>query len=84
MESFYNYIYFLVYELKDNSIWWIVRISDSLKEVKDNIRNLDNIDEKDGKYYIIEKFTKLNLLDKKFKQFQIFKFNIHDKIVYMT
>lgn len=61
--------YYLLYELKDCEILWIVSASDFVNNLKDIIKNVSSNSEK---YYIVSKEISYSEYNKKIKQFTKF------------
>lgn len=92
----YIKIYILLYKIKKSPKKWIVKISDNYIELKNIIKdliktkniinisknksNIDKFQDNIGYYYIITKHGKKSILDKKFKQFQIY--TPYDKLLF--
>ena len=73
--------YYLLYKLKDSPTLWIVKISEYYDDLKDIIRYINS---KHEKYYIVLRKSYKEILNKKFKQFNIFKPNKTDTIIFET
>ena len=78
----YNIIYILLYQVKKFSEKWIVKYDDNFKKLKNIIKNVNKNEKSIGNYYIIKHIDKNSILDKKFKNFQIYKNEYYDKLMY--
>lgn len=75
-------IYILLFKVKNYSNKWIVKISDTYRELKDIIRYVDKSENKIGNYYIVRRLEKESLLYSKFKQFEIYKEDKNDELLF--
>lgn len=78
----YIKIYILLYKVKNNPKRWIVKFSEDFYELKDILKNVQNNEKSIGNYYIIKRVENISILDENFKQFQIYKNEYNDKLVY--
>lgn len=76
--------YLLIYEVKNNLEKWIIKIDDNYTDLKEIIKNVNS--HEIGNYYIIRTTSsKYSFqLDKKFKQFQTYKKNYYDRLIYSS
>lgn len=73
-------IYYLLYKLKNDDIYWIIKIDYDYYILKDLIKNAIDFH---GNYYIVKRIMKdYSIIYKEFKRFQIFKLNRKDIILY--
>ena len=78
----YINIYILLYKVKNYPERWIVKHSESYKELKNIIRYVDNYEKSIGNYYIVKRIEKESIFYEKFKQFQIYEIQADDELVY--
>lgn len=78
-------LYYLLYQIKNDSIFWIVNVDENYYKLKKIITNINNIFED---YYLIERQFEedFNLIDNELerKHFVIFNKRNTDKILYST
>ncbi len=76
------YLYYLLYQIKDTDLLWIVSVDEDYYKLQNNVSDVDNYCEN---YFIVERgFKKYNLIDKELERvpFRIFKEAINDNIIY--
>ena len=74
-------LYYLLYEIKDSEILWIVSTSEYIHELKDRVKTIFSSVEK---YYIVSKEISYSEYNKKLKQFTKFIPNKNCVILYET
>ena len=71
--------YYLLFKFKKQDEMWIIKIDNDYKYLKNLIRD---IKDKEGHHIIVERVVDKSILDKKFKQFQIFYKKSTDIMLY--
>lgn len=80
--TIFIYSYYLLYKLHNNNLLWIVQISDNYKILENKIQTLSKEEKSIEKYFIIERYEKESIFDKKFVQFQLYQPKLYDYIVF--
>ena len=78
------YLYYLLYQIKDTDLLWIVSVDEDYYKLQNNVSDVDNYCES---YFIAEReFKKYNLIYEELERvpFRIFKETINDNIIYYT
>ena len=78
------YIYYLLYQLHNSNLLWIINISESYEVLKNKISSLSKKEKSVGKYLIIERYESEYILYKKFKQFQLYDQRLYDYIIFIS
>tara|TARA_B100001093_G_scaffold125302_1_gene117864 strand:- start:328 stop:594 length:267 start_codon:yes stop_codon:yes gene_type:complete len=80
-----NYIYFLIYKIKNNEKMWIVKIIEDRETLNRTIESFHKFNSKKEDYYIFERKI-INKLDTNInrKNFQIFEKKLHDRLILNT
>ncbi len=81
MNNYIN-VYLLLYKVKNYPQIWIVKLSDDYIELKSILKHFKKNEKIIGNYYIIRSTKNKLILKERFKQFQIYKYNSEDELVY--
>ena len=76
------YIYFLLYKLHNCNLLWIIEISENYQNIKNRIISISREEKVIGKYLIIERYEKKSIINKNFKQFQLYEPKIYDYVLF--
>jgi len=79
------YLYYLLYQIKNDNILWIVNIDENCYKLKNIIKKISN---KYEDYYIVERQFEedIKTIENELQRihFKIFNKNNYDKIIYYT
>ena len=78
------YIYYLLYQLHNSNLLWIINISESYELLKNKISSLSKKEKSVGKYLIMQRYVSEDILYKKFKQFQLYDQRLYDYIIFIS